>query len=160
MPIEILPNLWIGNKSDSQNTFFLKQKSIKCIINCTTNLPFNKELEYDTHLKKIECIRIPINDNPNKSLIKDNDDLYKHIIPIIKHIHKYLLKLESVLVHCNMGKQRSASVIASYLIYYGKVDINTAIHYIKTKKYDCFEPSINFNIMLKKFINYIKNNSN
>ena len=148
MPVEIIPNLWIGNKADSANIYFLKMKNIKCIINCTVNVPFNKSIQYDNELKKIECIRIPVNDNPAKSYIEDNKYLYEHIIPIIYHINKYLLKMKTVFVHCNMGKQRSASVIASYLMYYGKIDINTAIDYIRNKKSDCFQPAINFKPML------------
>ena len=145
MPIEILPCLWIGNKYDSLNIVFLKEKEISLIINATKDYPFNKSVR-----DEIECIRIPINDTKD-SRITENIYLYENIIPLIQRIHKEITQMKSVLIHCIQGKQRSPSIAAAYIMYYGKVDMKTAIKYIVSKSADCFNPSINFKFMLDKF---------
>jgi dual specificity MAP kinase phosphatase len=57
-----------------------------------------------------------------------------------------------VVVHCRAGQQRSAAVMAAYLMRKG-ILLDDAIKYIKTKKKDAFLHSVNFMPALKIFEN-------
>ena len=52
MCVEIISNLWIGNLKQIKNKDFYKDKNIKLVINCTTDLPFLK-LMSDSNLDLI-----------------------------------------------------------------------------------------------------------
>jgi len=142
---EILPDLWIGNKNSINNLTFLKENNFECIINCT------KELEFNKKYTRSENIKLSINDNPTTELYDNNIDMYNKLDEIIKYIHHFLTDNKSVLVYCSAGSQRSATIIATYIMYYGKVSAKQAIEYIKTKRPICFEPKVNFYLALQKF---------
>jgi protein-tyrosine phosphatase len=133
------------------NIEFLHDKKIKVIINCTKDIDFFDDPEF-INIKKI---RIPVDDRPSVSYVEDNTTMYYNIYEIINKIHEYIINETSVLVHCQAGKQRSAAVIAGYYIMYGKVDVNTAVNYIRTKRPKCFQPKNNFQMALDKFYNYL-----
>ena len=54
------------------------------------------------------------------------------------------LKNGIVVVHCLAGRQRSAAVIASYLIKFHGKSVNESIDFVKSKKRDAFFPHVNF----------------
>ena len=98
MACEIITNLWLGNIIDSRNTEFLN--SIDVIVNCTKNLPFNRDDN--------KHIRVYVDDNLQKEEIVS---MYKHLDKITALINDYLTKGRTVFVHCYAGKQRSATVM-------------------------------------------------
>jgi dual specificity MAP kinase phosphatase len=152
MPTEIIPYLWIGDYKDSINLDFLNDKKIKVIINCTKDIQFLN----DPELNKIKKIRIPVDDRPSLSYINDNMIMYNNIYDIVNKIHQYIINEIPVLVHCQAGKQRSATVIAAYYIMFGKVDVETAVNYIRSKRLQCFQPKNNFKLALEKFYNHLE----
>jgi dual specificity phosphatase 12 len=147
MPTEILPSLWIGDYKDSADIGFLEKNNIKVIINCTKDLMFIDEPQ----IRRLKKIRIPVDDRPSQSYYDDNMIMYHTMHDVIKEIHEYITSDKPVLVHCQMGKQRSAAVIAGYFIMYGNVDVNTAVQYIRSKRPKCFYPKVNFELALTKF---------
>lgn len=135
---EIIPNLFISSYSD------LKLSLINdnvYIINCTKDLPL-MDLGY----------RISVDDIPD---IENNRIMYDAFFSIIPIIENKLSKNIKVVVHCNAGRQRSASIVCAYLIWKYKYNLNYAINFIKYKKQDAFFWSINFNQALEKFYNDI-----
>lgn len=56
-----------------------------------------------------------------------------------------------VIVHCHAGRQRSAAVIAAYIMKYEGLNLDSTIRYMKTKKPDVFLHNINFLPVLKQF---------
>lgn len=56
-----------------------------------------------------------------------------------------------VIVHCHAGRQRSAAVIAAYIMKYEGLNLNQTILYMKTKKPDVFLHNVNFLPVLKQF---------
>lgn len=142
---EILPDLWIGNKFSIENNYFLKEKNIKSIINCTKDLEFNHKYKY------IDNIRISIDDNHNS--IENNTILYDNLHGIINYIHNKLNHNDAILIYCDTCKQRSVAIVAAYIIKYGKVSLDQSINYIKSKRSECFIPNINFYEALHKFEN-------
>lgn len=152
MPSEILPYLWIGDYKDSIDLDFLHDKKIKVIINCTKDIQFLDDPEF----KNLKKIRIPVDDRPSISYMDDNMLMYHSVYDIVKDIHQYIINEVPVLVHCQAGKQRSATVIAAYYIMFGKVDVETAVNYVRSKRLKCFQPKNNFQLALDKFYNHLE----
>ena len=145
---EILPGLWLGDEKSSFNKKLLDRIGVKFIINCSKDIKEN--------CWGIENIRIAADDRPSVSHSDDNDTMYNSLDASVEYIHKYLRNNKSVLVHCKAGKQRSASVVAAYIIKYGEVDIDKAVYYVRTKRPIAFTPMVNFLPALKKYHGDVK----
>lgn len=156
MPTEMLPFLWIGDYKDSMSIEFLHDKKIKVIVNCTKDIDFF----YDPEFRHLKRIRLPVNDKPSVSYMDDNMLMYHSVYDIVKDIHKYIINEIPVFVHCQAGKQRSATVIAAYYIMYGNVDVETAVSYVQSKRPKCFQPKNNFKLALDKFYNHLEYTKN
>jgi hypothetical protein len=117
---EIAPGLWLGNQAASQDLDFLKQ--IDVVINCTKHIPF-------AEIPRLIKIRIPINDpgppvdsptyegNLNQYSPKDDQIILLQVLDyIVATIAKMRSKNKRVLIHCHAGAQRSAAVMAAYLV--------------------------------------------
>jgi hypothetical protein len=141
---EIIPNLWLGNIKDSQDTLFIKSMDI--IINCTKDLPFQD----DTKI----CIRISIEDNLEAIEIAN---LYKYLDKVSSYINKHLMSGNTILVHCFAGKQRSASIVCAYLMRYCGLTLSNATQLLQTKRIIVFTPLCNFESALKIFESKILN---
>ena len=113
MPVEIIYGLWIGNKIDAFDNFFLKSRNINIIINVTTEITFIKDSKIN-----LETVRIAVSDNfrEGNDYIRWNNELYNHFEQISDFIEKNLSRQKNILVHCNQGKYRSSAVIISYLM--------------------------------------------
>lgn len=138
---KILDNLYIGNYEAPIDTEFLKNQNIKLIVNCTKNY------KYDTE-NDINILRLGITDfnSPENNII-----LASNIDKIIEIINIYLESNEGVLVHCHMGQQRSAMLIACYLMKYKKNKLEESIKNIKIQRKYAFLPEATFIDFLKYY---------
>ena len=138
---KIIDNLYIGNYQSPKDEEFLESKNIKLIINCT------KSYTYDVN-DNINIIRLNITDlnSPENNII-----IASNIDKILEIINIYLASDEGVLVHCHMGQQRSAMVVACYLIKYLNLRLNKAIKKVKKYRKLAFIPEITFNDFLKYY---------
>jgi dual specificity MAP kinase phosphatase len=149
----VINNIWLGNKSSALDRNFLNSNNIKLVINCTTDINISEWYETDN----INYIRLPIHDWNSES---NNNILKAEIMNIIKTMNIYKKNNENILVHCFAGMQRSATVIACYLMYYYDFRPEDAILYIRNKRNIAFQPYPTFNSFIfdyKKKIEY-KNN--
>ena len=144
--VEILPNLWLSGHKYAKNKGFLRSKNIKLIINCSTNIDFVDGLD------DIKKIRIPVNDSLQE---KDIQLLTKYLPKTSLLIEKYFNNLDPVLVHCYAGKQRSATVITSFIMKQTNLDIKMLIALIQMKKSNAFRPCINFMQSLKDYQTFL-----
>ena len=134
----ILPNLYIGNSTCSENLKFLKENNIKLIINCTKKNQFINNFD----AKKI---RIPIDDN---RIFKNYEIL--DYLSILDIIHEYRSKSKNILIHCHIGSQRSATIILLYLTKKLKYTYEQGYNLLKSKRPICFFPLNNFNHVFEK----------
>ena len=136
MPFEIIKHLWLGDSKDAEHVTL----DTKLVVNCTHDLPFSTE--------DVTQIRIPVNDI--------NDD--REFAIMLNHwnsglflcIRDHITRGQDVLVHCHMGRQRSAATVAAFLMNNGNTK-DDAINYIKSKKRDAFFPNANFDGALNMF---------
>lgn len=137
----IIDNLYIGNYLSPINTDFITKKNIKLIINCTKTYNYKSP-------DNIQVLRLNITDlnSPENNYI-----ISASIDKILEIIQIYIKSNEGVLVHCHMGQQRSAMVIACYLIKYKKLKLDEAIKKIQKKRQLAFLPDATFMDFLKYF---------
>lgn len=132
---EIIPGLWIGDREIALNTKWLKQNKITVLINCTKSIPFP---DSDNGLNHV--LRVSVNDNLEPDEI---EKMKKYLDPVSDKIAEWLPN-HNILVHCYAGRQRSSSVILSYLIRYGELTLDNAIELLRSKKPDTCTPKFNF----------------
>ncbi len=130
---EIIDNLWIGDHYSSIDKDFFKENNIKTVINCTKNLDF-----IDLHVNKY---RLPINDDRSD---ESNKGMIEYFNKYYNIIDNELSKGNGVLVHCHAGCQRSATLIALYLMKKNNINFNEAKKIIRSKRFFAFFPSVNF----------------
>jgi len=65
-------------------------------------------------------------------------------------IHGALGRGENVLVHCQEGISRSASIVLAYLIAYKRIDLETAMEDVRNAR-KCIMPNEGFIRQLKDF---------
>jgi hypothetical protein len=135
----IIPGLWLGNGKSSMDEKFLKENGITCVFNCTKDLPFH------SYTKK--RYRVPVDDNLKNEEIRNMELWSYEIVYKLTKEHKQ----GNVLVHCYAGMQRSAAVIAMYLIANHKMKKDNAITFIKRKRSIAFLPFVNFDKAIKGF---------
>jgi len=112
---EIVPNLYLSSFRG------LDVDHEWIVINCSNDLPM-----------KGYGIRIPINDSP-----EENDRMYQAFTEVIPWINSH--RDRKIVVHCVAGQQRSAAVVAAFLISNDRRNsVDQIIEFIKSKKPDAF----------------------
>ena len=137
---EIVPGIWLGNRNAAGNTKWLREKNISCVFNASKDIPFMPMIK--------KQYRIPVDDNLQPTEIR-NMTLWSHEI-----IYKLLQEHrngERILVHCAAGMQRSAAIVAMYLISSRGMSWQQAVTYIQGIRSIAFRPSVNFKDSLIEF---------
>jgi protein tyrosine/serine phosphatase len=129
----ILPRLWLGNARAAQNEEFLKQNNITVVFDCTKDIPFHPSIR--------KRYRVPVDDDLTQEEIR-NMELWSFEI-IYKLVKEYNTGA-TILVHCAAGMQRSAAVVAMFLIATQGMKWEQAIQYIRQRRPIAFYPSANF----------------
>ena len=135
---EVITDLWLGNIRDSRNAEFINKVDV--VINCSKKIPFLNN--------KKKCIRIPVDDNLEKTEIMN---MYRFFPKITDIIHSYLTKNKIVFIHCYAGKQRSASIVVAYLMKYLRITLKNSIKLLESKRAIVFKPLVNFENALLLF---------
>ncbi|GFH50230.1 hypothetical protein CTEN210_06706 [Chaetoceros tenuissimus] len=95
--------------------------SIGAIVNCTNVFPNHHKEDGITY-----C-RIAINDESGANILVYLDGA-------TEFIHHHISKGQSVLVHCQMGMSRSATVVIAYLMKYKSMSRIDAFHHVKMRR--------------------------
>ena len=117
---EIMPNLWIGNFQTALDADFLKKNNIKLIINVTVDTPMNQP--------DIDYVHVPI-PAEKEDICEDYPKLFNLLAD---RINEFLNQNEGVLVHCKKGHNRSACIVAAYLIKHANTEYLDAMIYINS----------------------------
>ncbi|XP_002722676.2 dual specificity protein phosphatase 9 [Oryctolagus cuniculus] len=131
VPVQILPNLYLGTARDSANLESLAKLGIRYILNVTPNLPNLFEKNGDFHYKQI-----PISDHWSQNLSQFFPEA-------IAFIDEALSQNCGVLVHCLAGVSRSVTVTVAYLMQKLHLSLNDAYDLVKRKKSN-ISPNFNF----------------
>lgn len=129
---EILPGLWLGNRGAALDANFLQTAKIGAVFNCTKEIPFSPAAKV--------AYRIPVDDNLQPEEIRNLELMSADFLPLLR---KEWAK-GAVLVHCHAGMQRSAAVVAMFMIDFLGFDSETVMKYIHYKRPVAFTPAANF----------------
>jgi len=140
---EIIPNLFLGDITASRNKEFYESMNIGMVVNCSKTIPFLEGRDF----KKV---RVPVDDNLKDVEI---DNLAKWGPSIIRKIWEEYRKGTTILVHCHAGMQRSAAVVAMFLMFYQRCTHREAMSRIKKRRPIVFEPGANFYRAILSFEN-------
>jgi protein-tyrosine phosphatase len=104
-PSLIVPGLYLGNLSASQNRAVLLHLSVNAVVraidaSCQPSNPFDKDFRY---------LWIDCQDT-------DEQDLRQHFDTFNKFVGEAIESGETVFVHCRQGKSRSATLVIAYLM--------------------------------------------
>jgi predicted protein tyrosine phosphatase len=140
----VLPGIWLGNKVAAHDEEFLRRNKIQAVFNGSKDIPF--------HSYPKRHYRIPVHDNLEEEEIR-NMELWSY--EIVYKLRKEVKRAEEegtqILVHCAAGMQRSAAIIAMYLIALERMKTEDAIEYIQEKRPIAFRPSANFEKAIRGF---------
>lgn len=134
---QILPNLWIGSEGDSRSGAFFKAHRIRFVVNATGTIPFKAPEDVKTY-------RIPVDDHPS-----ENETMLRHFPIVVLEIDDVLNHGNGVLVHCRAGMQRSAAVVAAYVMWKTGRTMEQTLEFINRKKHETFWPVCTFENALR-----------
>ena len=151
--VEVDDRLFIGDVRAALSPELHKRHGFRLVVNCTTSVPF---LEPKV-VPDVTYSRVSVEDNGRPEEVQK---LGEHLPATVAELDRHLSEGHTVLVHCRMGRQRSAAVIAAYLMYkYPDFTPDKAISYVRYKKQDTFTPVANFHAALRDYAVLLKSDT-
>ncbi|XP_073951233.1 LOW QUALITY PROTEIN: dual specificity protein phosphatase Mpk3-like [Choristoneura fumiferana] len=138
-PVEILPNLYLGNSSNSEDCDALARHNIKYVLNVTPDLPN----AFEEAGGAISYLKIPIADHWSQNLAV-------HFPQAIRFIEEAMSARCGVLVHCVAGVSRSVTVTLAYLMQRHRLSLRDAFELVRARKTD-IAPNFHFMRQLHAF---------
>ncbi|XP_029304407.1 uncharacterized protein LOC115019153 [Cottoperca gobio] len=133
----ILPFLFLGNERDAQDLDLLLRLNIGYVVNVTTHLPLyhvNSGLRYK---------RLPATDNSKQNLRQYFEEVFEFI-------EEAYQSGQGVLVHCQAGVSRSATIAIAYLMKHTLMTMTDAYKYVRSRR-PVVSPNLNFMGQLLEF---------
>uniref|UniRef100_A0A669CRN7 Dual specificity protein phosphatase 10 n=1 Tax=Oreochromis niloticus TaxID=8128 RepID=A0A669CRN7_ORENI len=140
----ILPFLYLGNEHDAQDINLLQRLNIGYILNVTTHLPL---YHYDTGLFVYK--RLPATDSNKQNLRQYFEEAFE----FIEEAHQAGMGL---LIHCQAGVSRSATIVIAYLMKHTWMTMTDAYKFVKTRR-PIISPNLNFMGQLLEFEDDLNN---
>ncbi|XDV38887.1 hypothetical protein PO909_008211 [Leuciscus waleckii] len=134
----ILPFLFLGNERDAEDLNLLLRLNIGFVVNVTTHLPL---YHLDTGLVRYK--RLPATDNSKQNLRQ----YFEEVFEFIEEAHQCG---RGVLVHCQAGVSRSATIVIAYLMKHTLMTMTDAYKYVRGRR-PIVSPNLNFMGQLLEF---------
>jgi len=129
---QILPFLYLGNERDAANETRLRDLGITHVLNVTAHIPFFAEQDR----LGLTCKRLPASDSGQQNL-------RQYFQTASDFIDEVRMSCGRVLVHCQAGVSRSATVTLAYLMYHTKMTLHEAFALLKSRR-PIVSPNFNF----------------
>ncbi|KAM4721995.1 uncharacterized protein WCC33_008257 [Rhinophrynus dorsalis] len=134
----ILPFLFLGNERDAQDLSRMVTLNIGHVLNVTTHLPL-----YHVESGALRYKRLPATDNSKQ-------DLRQYFEEAFEFIEEAQQEGKGVLIHCQAGVSRSATVVIAYLMKHTLMTVGDAYKFVKGKR-PIISPNLNFMGQLLEF---------
>ncbi|KAG7282722.1 hypothetical protein CRUP_017648 [Coryphaenoides rupestris] len=128
----ILPFLFLGNERDAQDLDLLLRLNVGFVVNVTTHLPL-----YHGSTGLVRYKRLPATDNSKQNLRQYFEEEARQTA-------------KGVLVHCQAGVSRSATVVIAYLMKHTLMTMTDAYKYVRGRR-PVVSPNLNFMGQLLEF---------
>ncbi|KAI1284816.1 Dual specificity protein phosphatase 6 [Halotydeus destructor] len=136
-PTVILPFLIIGNERDAADRSRLKQLGVSYVLNVTAHLPRLPVLDgEDENSSQVRHKRLPALDSSMQNIKQYFEEAFSFI-------DEARTRGCNVLVHCQAGVSRSATIIIGYLMHHCNVSLLEAYKTVKSKR-PIISPNFNF----------------
>lgn len=135
---EIIPQLYIGNKISAADECLIDRLGIKFILNVTKDHP-----NYFEHRPDLVYKKIMVNDSTQ-------EDIGEHFEEALRFIDEGRKQGKGILVHCQAGISRSATVVIAFLMKHERLTLNDAYKLVKQKR-PVISPNLNFMGSLLKY---------
>ncbi|KAG9342579.1 hypothetical protein JZ751_016005 [Albula glossodonta] len=135
-PVEILPFLFLGSAYHASKKDMLDGMGISALLNVSSNCPNHFEGMY-----QYKCI--PVEDN-------HKEDISSWFIEAIEYIDSVKDSNGRVLVHCQAGISRSATICLAYLMKRKRVRLEEAFEFVKQRR-SIISPNFSFMGQLLQF---------
>ena len=139
---QVLPFLILGNERDSSNAELLRELGVTHILNVTSHLP--NHFEKDGLVYK----RLPATDSCHQNLSQYFQEAFAFIDSVAEANGK-------VLIHCQAGVSRSATITIAYIMRKTQMSMVDAYKFVKTKRV-IIAPNFNFMGQLLEFEKTLK----
>ncbi|XP_044126681.1 uncharacterized protein LOC122920916 [Bufo gargarizans] len=134
----ILPFLYLGNEKDAQDLGRMVSLNIGHVLNVTTHLPL-----YHAESGALRYKRLPATDNSKQ-------DLRQYFEEAFEFIEEAQQEGKGILIHCQAGVSRSATVVIAYLMKHTLMTVGDAYKFVKGKR-PIISPNLNFMGQLLEF---------
>ncbi|KAG9346473.1 hypothetical protein JZ751_006784, partial [Albula glossodonta] len=134
----ILPFLFLGNERDAQDLELLMRLNISFVVNVTTHLPL-----YHLATGLVRYKRLPATDSSKQNLRQ----YFEEVFEFIEEAHQ---SGQGVLVHCQAGVSRSATIVIAYLMKHTLMTMTDAYKYVRSRR-PVVSPNLNFMGQLLEF---------
>lgn len=122
--------LFLGSVTNASDHSFLSQNRIGAVINCTHDAPnFHQD-------KNIKYLQIPIDDHPEQPIFNYFQQATEFALASLKNQDS-----PNILVHCQFGVSRSATITIAILMKLGCFSFSKAINMVQVRR-----PQVNPNM--------------
>ncbi|KAF8326188.1 catalytic domain of Map kinase phosphatase 5, partial [Cantharellus anzutake] len=123
----IAPGLYLGNSTAAEDTRLLQSLGITHVLNVTEELPM---------VEWAPSMRITLADMAHANLLDTFEDALGFIDLALgdQRDVKAFTNARGILVHCLMGRSRSASIIIAYIMRKYKLNYRAAHTYVHSKR--------------------------
>ncbi|XP_044537057.1 dual specificity protein phosphatase 4 [Gracilinanus agilis] len=135
-PVEILPFLYLGSAQHAARRDTLDALGITALLNVSLDCPNHFEAHY-----QYKCI--PVEDNHKA-------DIGSWFLDAIEFIDSVQTRQGRVLVHCQAGISRSATICLAYLMMKKKLRLEVAFEFVKQRR-SVISPNFSFMGQLLQF---------
>ncbi|XP_018011893.1 dual specificity protein phosphatase 10 [Hyalella azteca] len=142
---QVLPYLYLGNAKDAQNMELLQALGVSRVLNVTSRVSGYREES------GLLCKTLPALDNGHQNLRQ-----YFH--EAIAFIDCCKFNGERVLVHCQAGISRSATIVIAYLMYANREPMISSYQTLKSLR-TIISPNLNFMGQLLEWESFLRANS-
>ncbi|OQV12216.1 putative Dual specificity protein phosphatase 10 [Hypsibius exemplaris] len=127
---QVLPYLYLGNERDAGDIKRLSDLKVKYILNVTSHSPLHFEKE------GLRYKRIPASDSGQQNLMQYFQEAFDFIDEARRSD-------SNVLIHCQAGVSRSATIVIAYVMHSMQLSMDEAYKLVKDKR-SVISPNLNF----------------
>jgi hypothetical protein len=129
---KIIEGLYLGRAEDTVNGFSGGEDYFRAVICCTNERYLNDSLNESTRSNGTRVYPMKIVSGTDVGIDSFQDS--QAIEYLLEKIDKTIISGRNVLVCCQQGKDRSALLVAMYLVNKFKVTAKQAVNFIKSKR--------------------------
>ncbi|XP_076460769.1 dual specificity protein phosphatase 1-like [Babylonia areolata] len=135
-PVEILPHLYLGSGAHSSRREMLERLGVTALLNVSASCP-------DHFPSAFRYLRVPVRDSVSA-------DLASWFARANQFIDEVQAEGGRVLVHCQAGRSRSATVCLAYLMRTLHLSLDAAFEHVRSRR-RVIDPNLNFMRQLEDY---------